>query len=73
MVKSIPPLLTYSCSISVQGKDENGNPKTFSIFAGDLGGFSSNVLKGMPPSKDVGKYLMTYDPVKRTLTIKSPE
>ena len=67
------PLLTYSCSISVQGKHEDGSPKTFSIFAGNLGGFSSNVLKRMPPSKVAGRYQMVYDPENQTLTIRFPK
>ena len=67
------PLLTYSCSISQQDVDKVGNAKTFSVHAGDHGGFSSNVLKHMPISKIGGKYLMIFDPVSVTLTIKKPE
>lgn len=67
-----PPLLTHTCSISVQSYDRNtGAPKTFSIFGGDYGDFSSNVLKHMPPSRDAGKYQMTFDPTAKTLTIKA--
>jgi hypothetical protein len=73
MAETTDPLLTYICSISPQTIDENGNPKTFSIHAGDTGGFSSNVLKHMPISRVAGKYMMTFDPVGRTLTVKKPE
>jgi len=73
MADQIDPLLTYSCSISPQDYDKVGNPKTFSIHAGDTGGFSSNVLKHMPVSKIAGKYLMVFDPNKKALTVKFPE
>lgn len=74
MKEQTSPLLTYICSISAQGIDKStGKAKTFSIFAGDYGGFSSNILEHMPPSKESGKYLMTFDPVKVTLTIRSLE
>jgi hypothetical protein len=73
MVDQKDPLLTYSCSISPQDYDEAGNPKTFSIHAGDTGGFSSNVLKHMPVSKIAGKYLMVFNPLDNSLTIRKPE
>lgn len=73
MVEKSEPLLTYSCSISPQNLDANGNAVTFSIHGGNIGGFSANVLKSMPISKIAGKYLMVFDPVKKTLTVKFPE
>lgn len=73
MVEKADPLLTYICSISPQVKDDDGSAVTFSIHAGNTGGFSSNVLKYMPPSKIAGKYMMTFDPEKLEITIKKPE
>lgn len=73
MVEKSVPLLKYTCSISPQTLDEGGNAKTFSIHAGNTGDFSSNVLKHMPISKTAGKYLMIFDPIEETLTIKKPE
>lgn len=73
MVETKEPLLAYSCSISVQTYKEDGTPKTFSIFGGDRGGFSSNVLKYLRPSKEVGSYRMVFDPDERTLTIRYPK
>ena len=73
MAEKAEPLLTYICSISPQTLDEGGNAKTFSIHVGDTGGFSSNVLKYMPISKRAGKYMMTFNPANRSLTIKKPE
>ena len=73
MVEKAEPLLTYICSISTQSVDAEGSVKTFSIHVGDTGGFSSNVLRYMPISKRAGKYLMTFDPTNRSLTIKKPE
>lgn len=73
MVEIKEPLLVYSCSISVQEYDSDNKPKTFSIFGGDRFGFSSNVLKHMRPSKEVGSYRMVFDPEKKTLTISVPK
>lgn len=73
MAETKEPLLTYSCSISVQTYNEDGTPKTFSIFGGDRGGFSSNMLKHMRPSKVVGSYRMVFDPEEMTLTIRAPK
>lgn len=73
MVRKTSPLLTYSCSISPQDYDSEGVAKTFSIHGGDHGGFSSNVLKYMKPSKVAGKYLMVFDPIALTITIKMPK
>lgn len=75
MAENTEPLLTYICSISPRELDENGNAKTFSIHVGDIGRFSSNVLKpdNMPISKIAGKYMMTFDPEGKTLTIQKPK
>ena len=73
MAETPLPLLTYVCSISPQATDERGNAITFSIHGGNVGGFSENVLKHMPISQIAGKYLMVFDPEKKTLTIRLPE
>ena len=75
MVEKAMPLLTYICSISPREFDDDGNAKTFSIHVGNIGGFSSNVLKpdNMPISRIAGKYKMTFDPVEKTLTIQLPK
>lgn len=69
------PLLTCICSISPRTFDKDGNARTFTIHAGNTGGFSANVLKpeNMPISKVGGKYLMIFDQDKLTLTIKKAE
>lgn len=74
MVETTDPLLTYICSISPREFDDGGDAKTFTIHVGDTGGFSSNVLKpeNMPISRIGGKYVMTFDPVGKTLTVKKP-
>lgn len=75
MVETTDPLLTYICSLSPREFDEHGNAKTFTIHVGDTGGFSSNVLKpkNMPISRIAGKYVMTFDPIEKTLTVKAPK
>ncbi len=72
MVEKQEPLLTYTCSISPQTLDDVGNAKTFSIHAGNTGGFSSNVLKFMPISKIAGKYLMKFDPDLKQIIVRKP-
>lgn len=74
MEETTDPLLTYICSISPREVDEHGNAKTFTIHVGNIGDFSSNVLKpeNMPISKIAGKYVMTFDPAEKTLTVKKP-
>jgi len=69
------PLLEYMCSISPRTFDEDGNAETFSIHVGNMGDFSSNVLKrgNMPISSIAGKYMMMFDPDKKTLTIQKPK
>lgn len=75
MEEKAVPLLEYMCSISPRTFDRDGNAKTFSIHVGDLGGFSSNVLKleNMPISMIAGKYMMKFDPVGKTLSIQKPK